>query len=166
MHIKRSNHLNELLSQIQAKESTEIPKEIYNKITTEIQKKRLNIAELNNNQMRTILRKLKLHKYYEHIPHIISKINGKCAPNIPREVEDKIKQLFKETQEPFMIYCPKSRKNYLSYAYVLHKFCELLELDEYLEYFPLLKNHSKLKDQDKIWKNICSYLNWEFIASI
>ena len=39
-------------------------------------------------------------------------------------------------------------------------------MDEYLIHFPLLKSREKLYQQDKIWKNICKELNWEFINSI
>ena len=62
--------------------------------------------------------------------------------------------------------CPPSRKNFLSYAYVLHKFCELLEFDDLLEYFPLLKSREKLHQQDIIWKKICRDLKWQFIPSL
>ena len=57
-------------------------------------------------------------------------------------------------------------KNFLSYSYVLHKFCELLEFDNLLEYFPLLKSREKLHQQDLIWEKICKDLNWEFIPSL
>ena len=65
-----------------------------------------------------------------------------------------------------MEHCPSDRKNFLSYSYVLHKFCELLELDELLSYFPLLKSREKLQQQDNIWEKICSSLKWQYIASI
>jgi hypothetical protein len=83
-----------------------------------------------------------------------------------REVEEKFREMFKLCQEPFNIHSPKDRKNFLSYSYTLHKFCELLELYDFLPCFPLLKSTEKLKEQDKIWKKICEYLNWQFIPSI
>ena len=67
---------------------------------------------------------------------------------------------------PFQNNCPIDRKNFLSYNYVLHKFCQLLELDNLLIHFPLLKSREKLREQDKIWKNICKDLKWEYIPSI
>ena len=74
--------------------------------------------------------------------------------------------MFKEIQTPFMTHCPIERKNFLSYSYVLHKFCELLELDDLLVYFPLLKSREKLFEQERIWKNICDDLGWKFIRCI
>lgn len=116
--------------------------------------------------MRDILKKLRLYKYYEHIPFITYKITGILPPIMSRKTEIKIRNMFKEIQEPFAKYCPKNRKNFLNYNYVLYKFCELLELDEFKKCFPLLKSREKLIEQDKIWENICKELDWQYIESI
>jgi len=163
---KRINHFNEWLAQFQAKESTDIPDEVYDKILIEMKKQRLLDKFITPKKMRSILKKLNYNKYYEHVQHIINKVSGIPPPKMTREVEEKFRQMFKQCQEPFTLYCPKDRKNFLSYSYTLHKFCELLELDDFLPCFPLLKSQDKLKEQDRIWKKICGYLNWEFISSI
>ena len=93
------------------------------------------------------MKKLKYNKYYEHIPHIINIINGKPAPVLTRQYEDQLRMMFKEIQTPFMQHCPTDRKNFLSYSYVLHKFCELLELDDLLTYFPLLKSRKNYNNK-------------------
>ena len=116
--------------------------------------------------MRGYLKKLGYNKYYEHTAHIICRLNGRQPPTITPEDEEKLKRMFKEIQEPFQKVCPKNRKNFLSYSYVLHKFVELLELDHLKVLFPLLKSREKLHQQDKIWKGICEELNWEFIKSV
>ena len=74
--------------------------------------------------------------------------------------------MFKEIQVPFEKFCPEKRKNFLSYNYVMYKFFELLELDEYLSCFQLLKSRNKLHQQDLIWKNICQSVKWQFIPSL
>ena len=164
---KRINHFNEWLSQFQAKESTEIPEFIYNKIVDEIRKMRIyNLNQLTRDKMRQILKKLKFNKYYEHIPHLINKLSGLPPPIMSREIENKLRIMFKEIQEPFIETCPKDRKNFLSYSYVLHKMCELLGLDEFLTCFPLLKSREKLHNQDIMWRKITQKLNWQFIPSI
>ena len=60
-----------------------------------------------------------------------------------------------------LLYKPPGRKNFLSYPYILFKFSELLELDELLNYFPMLKP-TKLMEQDVIWAKFCKHLKWEF----
>jgi len=163
---KRINHLTEILSQLQAKESTDIPSKVFENVKREIKKRKINKDDLDMFSLRKILKKLSYRKYYEHAPHMLQIINGKKPPNFTRRDEMTIKKMFKDIQKPFTLYCPKDRKNFLNYSYVLHKFCELLELDQYLEYFPLLKNTTKLKQHDKIWKNICKHMKWKYYKSI
>ena len=164
---KKINHLNEILNQFQAKESTIIPNEVMNEVVLEIKKRRIqNVAELTEKDMREILKKLNRSKYYEHATHIISRLNGNPPPTITPEIEEKIRAMFQEIPAPFLLYCPDDRTNFLSYSYILYKFFELLELDEYKVYFPLLKSRDRLIAHDFIWQKICDYLKWEFIRSV
>ena len=164
---KRINHFNEWLAQFQAKETTDIPKEIYDEILVELKKERINtINSLSQKKLREILKKLKKNKYYEHIPHIINKLNGLPPPIMSRKTEEELRRMFKEIQIPFQNHCPEHRKNFLSYSYILHKFVQLLELDEFIPCFLLLKSREKLIQQDMIWKKICGDLKWQFIPSI
>ena len=164
---KKINHLNEILNQFQAKESTIIPDEVMNEVILEIRKRRItNIADLTEDDIRQILKKLNRSKYYEHRAHILSRLNGNPPPTITPEIEEKIRAMFQEIQAPFLLYCPDDRTNFLSYSYILYKFFELLELDEYKVYFPLLKSRDRLIAHDQIWKKICEYLQWEFISSV
>lgn len=164
---KKINHLNEILNQFQAKESTIIPEEVMNEVICEVKKRRIqNIAELTEKDMREILKKLNRSKYYEHAAHILSRLNGNPPPTITPEIEEKIRAMFQEIQAPFLLYCPDDRTNFLSYSYILYKFFELLDLDEYKVYFPLLKSRDRLIEHDMIWKKICDSLRWEFIQSV
>jgi hypothetical protein len=164
---KKINHLNEILNQFQAKESTIIPDEVMHEVVCEIKKRRIqNIADMTEKDMREILKKLNRSKYYEHATHILSRLNGNPPPTITPEIEEKIRAMFQEIQAPFLVYCPDERTNFLSYSYILYKFFELLELDDYKVYFPLLKSRDRLIAHDEIWKKICDYLRWEFISSV
>lgn len=164
---KRTNHLNEILNQIQAKESTDIPDDVLELIKEEIRKERIkDLTKLTNTKVRHFLRKLNLNKYYEHIAHIINKLNGLPPPIITKSVEDKLRHCFREIQGPWMEIAKKPKKNFLNYHYVLHKCVELLGHDEYKALFPLLKSREKLILHDTQWKLICEKLNWEFIRTI
>lgn len=164
---KRINHLNEILSQFQAKETTEIPDYVYDKILLELKKERIeNMALLTKDKLREILKKIDETDYYEHIPYIINQLNGLPPPVISPEVEEIIRGLFLQAQHPFNTHCPDARKNFLTYGYTLYKLFELLELDDYLCNFKFLKDRKKLYEQEQIWKKICHELKWEFIPSI
>jgi hypothetical protein len=154
------------IAQFQAKETTEIPKEVFDGILNEIKKERItNMAKLTDRKMRKILKKLKLSKYYEHIAHIKHML-GIPAPVINRETDEALRSMFKEIQAPFIKHCPPDRFNFLSYSYVLHKFFKLLNMPEFCKYFPLLKSREKLHIHDTIWKKICADLGWKYHRSL
>ena len=164
---KRENHFNEWLSQFQAQELTNIPDEVIEQLRSELKKIKIKkLEDITHAKIRGLLKKLKLNKYYEHVPYITNILNGIKPPNMPQELEECLRMMFKDIQKPFDTHCPAERKNFLSYSYVLYKFCELLSEDEYLQYFPLLKSKEKLYQQDVIWKMICQDLRWEFIPTV
>ena len=164
---KRENHFNEWLSQFQAQEMTTIPPEVIEQLRAELKKIKIkNLEDITHAKVRGLLKKLRLNKYYEHVPYITNILSGIKPPNMPQELEEYLRIMFKDIQKPFDENCPTERKNFLSYSYVLYKFCELLGEDEYLQYFPLLKSKEKLYQQDVIWKKICHDLKWEFIPTV
>jgi DNA-directed RNA polymerase subunit RPC12/RpoP len=164
---KKINHLNEWLAQFQAKETTEISQAVLDQIRTELRKERItDMSKLKPSKLKEVIKKLKLNRCYDHVAHILNRLNGISAPVLSREVEEKLRFMFKEIQFSFVKHCPKKRSNFLSYSFVLYKFCELLELDDYLPCFPLLKSREKLYMQDKIWQKICEDMNWEFIRTV
>jgi hypothetical protein len=164
---KRLNHFNEWLNQVQGKETTDIPEEIFDNIMLEIKKQKVkNMATLTQANVKSILKKLKLTKYFEHVPYITCRINGQTMPQLSPELEDKLRNMFRQIQAPFVKHSPPERKNFLSYSYVIHKFLQLLGHDEYLHCFPLLRDKSKNYASEVLFKKICEELYWEFIKSI
>jgi hypothetical protein len=167
MGYRRINHFRECVAQVQAKETTDIPDELYDQIIFELKKERFhNMAELTTDKLKDILKKIKKNKYYEHIPHIINQLNGLPPPTYSKELQVILDRMFNEIQIPFQKYRPKNRKNFLSYSYVLYKFFELLEMNDYCKNFNLLKSREKLYAQDLMWKKITKALGWRFIKSI
>lgn len=164
---KRDNHLNEWILQFQGKESTSIPPEVLEQLRIELKKEKIQSLNLiTPTKVKSLLRKLRYSKYYEHATYIANSLSGIKPPTMSEALDTKIRQMFREIQEPFEKHCPPSRSNFLSYAYVIYKFCELLGEDEYLPYFPLLKSKEKLAQQDTIWRKMCKELQWEFIQTV
>lgn len=166
---RRANHFQEWLIQCQAKQSTTLPDSVFESISGELRKRRMDVHELNSVSMKSIMKALRLNKYYEHIAYIMYKMTGKQPLRLSVEIEERMKKMFNEIQEPFdkvvQVIAPK-RKNFLSYSFVLRKFAELMELDEIIDSFPLLKSRDKLHVQDAIWKAMCEELSWRFIPSL
>ena len=162
---KRINHFREILSQFQAKETTQIPPKVIEDIKNQIKKERISIYDLTTARSKEILKKLGYNKYYEHIPFIKDKLGIKPPIMMP-ELEDKLCNLFMEIEKHYSKHCPNDRVNFLNYYYVLFKLCELLNERSFLPYFPMLKDPVKKIEQDIIWKQICKELNWQFIPTI
>jgi hypothetical protein len=163
---RRLNHFREWLNQFQAKQSPDIPEQVFIDIVKELNKNRItDLSILNKKNMKIILKKLEYNIYYEHVAYIINKLNNLPPPKITRDMEKLFISMFFKIQDPWEMYKQPGRKNFLSYSYVLHKFCELLELDHLLECFPLHKDLDKIMENDQIWEKICKHLNWEYISS-
>ena len=162
---KRINHFREILAQFQAKETTQIPEDVLENIKNQIKKERIGLKNLSNKKAKEILKKLGYNKYYEHIPFIKDKLGIK-PPVMTPELEESLCNLFMEIQAPYAKFCPDDRVNFLNYYYTVYKLCELLDQNQFLPYFPMLKDREKRIEQDEIWKKICGELNWEFIPTI
>ncbi len=164
---KRENHFNEWINQFQAKEMTTVPQTLINDLKVELKKQKITKqSDITHKKIKELLKKLGYNKYYEHIPYITTILHGIKPPVMSNELETKLRSMFHMIQKPFDNSCPNERTNFLSYSYVLYKFCELLGEDEYLQFFPLLKSREKLYKHDQIWKLITAELKWEYIPTI
>jgi Poxvirus Late Transcription Factor VLTF3 like len=162
----RLNHFKEILSQFQAKETTQIPEEVINAIRNRIIKERItDTTTLTYDKMRDILRKLGFNKYFEHIQYINS-IFGIKPPIMNEELHETLCVLFIEIQKPWAIHCPPNRTNFFNYTYTLYQLCVLLDQKQYIPYIVQLKDDLKRREQDQIWKLVCESLNWEYYPSI
>ena len=162
----RLNHFKEILSQFQAKETTFIDPAVIEAIKQRIKKERIkDVQEIDNATMREILKRIRLNKYFEHIQYINSLLGIK-PPTMSEELINTLCVLFIELQEPWALYCPQSRTNFFNYTYTLYQLCVLLDQKQYLPYIPMLKDLTKQKEQDMIWKKMCQHLDWQYFPTI
>jgi hypothetical protein len=162
----RLNHFKEILSQFQAKETTQIPDDVIQAIKDRIKKERIkDYKEINYDKMREILRKLGFNKYFEHIQYINS-IFGIKPPVMNEELHETLCVLFIEIQKPWALHCPPNRRNFFNYTYTLYQLCVLLDQTQYLPYIPMMKDREKQLDQDMIWKKVCMELDWMFFPTV
>jgi hypothetical protein len=163
----RLNHFKEILSQFQAKETTQIPTHVIEAIRGRIKKERIQdmVTEINYEKMREILKKLGFNRYFEHIQYINS-IFGIKPPVMSDELQDTLCILFIEIQEPWAIHCPIYRTNFFNCTYTLYQLCVLLNQTQYLPYIPMMKDREKQLEQDMVWKKVCETLDWEFVPTV
>lgn len=163
---RRINHFREVLAQFQAKETTNIPEEVLEAIKNQAKKERIPLTEewFDNTRAKEMLKKLRLNRYYEHIPYIKDKL-GIRPPVMSPELEEVLCNLFMILQSPYAKFCPDDRSNFLNYYYTGFKLCELVDQRQFLPYFQMLKDDDKLYEQDQIWQKMCEELGWPFIPT-
>ena len=162
----RLNHFKEILSQFQAKETTQIPDEVIEAIRGRIKKERItDLSEITYTKTRDILRKLGYNKYFEHIQYINCKFGIK-PPTMSEELIETLCVLFIEIQAPWALHCPSTRTNFFNYAYTLFQLCKLLDQTQFLPFIPMMKDAEKGKEQDTIWRKVCEELDWYFYPSV
>lgn len=158
----RRHHFKELINQIQGKETTVISNAIINSIISEIKKHRIAQDTVTKADVRNMLKKLNLSKYYEHSANILNIINPANSITFTVEIEENLFYMFDAIQEPFTLFCPDKRSNLINYNYIFYKFCQILRLEEqginYKDHFTLLKCHVKLHQHETIWKKIINYI--------
>lgn len=163
---KRINHFNEWLQRFQGKDRATIPDSVFERVRDEMKRMRVPEKHMTQLKLRGMLKKLGLNKFYEHVPRIFHVITGEPLPQLSLGEEEKLRNMFMKMQEPFARACPSDRKNFLSYSFVLLKLAQLLQLDDILDAFSLLKSKEKLYVQEKVWKSICEQLGWKYIRTI
>ena len=176
---RRENHFQEWLNCFQAKESTTLLKkeaaaQKNREDTSVVELVAQKCAEMGHtdrskiemHHVREALKALRLSKYYENQQQITTRISGRPAPTMTPHQEEQVRNMFSAIIPLFEKHKPPDRRNFLSYAYCLYKFCELMGWDQFLPCFTLLKGPDKLKKQDLIFEKICKDLDWEFIPSV
>ena len=179
---EKKNHFFVWLTHFQARESKYISDEIVNVILNEIKKynySKQEIKSITDNNIIKILKKLDYNKYYKNLSYIRYKITGIKPPAFTKEEENLLIHMFNLIEAPFYKHKPAKRKNFLSYSYILYKFCEKIKYDalenndiekckkysKYLKLLILLKRKN-LREQDAIWKKICNELGWIYYSSL
>jgi hypothetical protein len=177
---KRMSHFNDWLNRFQGKEKSFVPIEILAKLNEEVKKTNDSVNTLTHEMIRKHLkrldteqsklygkgRKIKYSKYYEFSAQIVHLLGGPAPPEMSPMQEETFRTMFRQIQEPFERHKPSGRKNFLSYSYVLYKFSELKGWNRLKKCFTLLKSDNNMKVQDKVWKGICSSLDWSFHETV
>lgn len=157
---ERQNHLMLWLDIMQGRHA-KAPVDIIERVKAALTRQRITDFKTQTpDSVRSILKRLKLNKYFLFSPYIAHQLNGIPLPTLTREEEDEVKTRFGQIEDPFFKHCNVDRRNFSSYAYILNKFMRLIGRPEYARSFALLKNPAKLSDLDKTWKAITSDLGW------
>jgi hypothetical protein len=164
---RRMNHFNAVLGTYQCKRKiSKIPPDILALISTRV---RLLRSEPVPSAILSILKELRLPKLYQHSVALAIHFRA-CseAPPITKAMEIDLKERFKQVEAAYDSAKIQTRRNFLSYRFVLRKLLELENSDEansVISMLPLTKNKAKVRAQDAIWEQLCGRLGWNFIST-
>lgn len=158
-----SAHFNDRIAAMLGKKNHSVPNEVLCIVRNEAQKQHGNAAldEITRRDIRRILKKTGLVRYYDHDASILGILTGKQPARITPEAEKKIKSLYDQYNEAWA-YVRGARKNRLSVGYTSRQLAILIGERDFAENFPLLKSQEKLAASDALWKRVCVHLNWPF----
>jgi ribosomal protein L37AE/L43A len=159
---KRVNHYMMWLSLVQGKEAHRVPEDILRAVAVDLHDRQRvrTVEEITQKRVRASLRKLRLRKAYDHVAQVTARLSGRRPPQLSREVEEQLRNMFLQMQPVFQKHAPSSRTNFLSYSYVLYRCFQILGRHDMLEGITLLKGRDKLEANDLIFRNMCEDLGW------
>jgi len=157
-----TKHCKFWLDRIQAKENTEIPKNILNCIKKRIKHDKVWISELECTDIRKYLKICKLTSYNNHIPLILKKITGK-EPSQLTDYENKLVYVnFAKVIPIYNKIKPEDKPNSPYHPFFIYKIIEqILKSPEQLTRKKSilscihLQSRETLIENDNTWKLIC-----------
>jgi hypothetical protein len=168
----RLNHLRELLRALMATQQRPPPQEVEMLVRDAVARRarHLHIANVTPAVVRDILRTHKLSRYFKYSTAIAARINPAFRPpQIEPAHCERLLYLFALTEAPYERIKNKicdTRKNFMSYTYVVAQLCRLCGYNSYLSLFPRLKSDELQCQQDQFWEAVCRELNWAYYPTI
>jgi hypothetical protein len=164
---KKISHFNDLMAQLQCKKNKKKPTQLeMDEISQDIISSGEKIEKVKPKDIRNILKKKGWNHLYDSIPIIECQLKNISAIVLSMEVRKTLRIIFKELQIAWRKIKPKGKNNFPSYNFVYRKIFQLLELDEYMDYFPLPENKNGIKRIEKLavyWKQMCEICKFEYI---
>lgn len=163
---RRIGHCIEKLNQFLCKGTANVPIEVFTVLDEEVKKHGLDKDMITIKFIERMLKKHKMSDYYENVMYIFSKMTNTPPQTITREEYELILKMFVDANEVYeRKFKPGTRKNFLKYTFTLNKIFLTLGKKEHAKYFKLLKSPIKMKEQERIWKQICNEFGWKYYSS-
>ena len=161
----RFSHYKEFLYRLQGLQRSTLPPHVLALMRNEALKRKLHRPTLTYTECRELLGAYRLYKYYPHVPLLRILLGGPAPPGLALH-EKQLHTLFKQVLNAFEEVIPhKSRRYFLSYAFVTRRLFEILHIDPNPFYLPQYKTFEKRVQQDEQWSAICKTLHWPFLPN-
>ena len=107
-----------------------------------------------------ILKRKGLTIYKNSIYYIYFKLSEVPFPHINTKEYNMMLKVFDVVSTIYDKYKPNGRKSFLNYSFVLKQILIMRGMDQYAEYIPKLKTHSKRKELEQLWCLITKDPEW------
>lgn len=160
---KRVNYFTELMKNLTDTRHDNVPEAVMTVISEQSDVWGTKRSEITVSDVRKLLKKNKLGKYYPHVNSIHRAVAGKKASvSLTHHDITRMTEMFKRTS---MVYdkLHTNRKNGLNYSYITMQLLRLIGRQDCCQFINGLKCKKRIKCHDEIWKDICYCLEYPFI---
>ena len=154
-------HFKEILQNYQGKESIRNASNVLEKIKEQLVKERIEPKDASYNQIKFILKKLKMQTQYEHIFFYLNAL-GVEIPYFTLNQEEQLILMFNQLVQYYHEFVPEKRKSFLNYHYCLRAMCLQMGWTEQIKDIPTLTDESKKREHNQIFEKICRKIDWKF----
>jgi len=152
----RYGHWKKILRSVQGGLVCSIPDEVMKEIKT----KKFNTIQ----ELKAIMIKLRLRKYYLSIYWIFRQCKNRSLIEFRKMTYLKLLRLFQEISSAFNeLEFNDDRKNFFNYHYVLIKMLRIVGEENHIKHLFCMKDYKKIRYSEKLFKRICDKLDLEFI---
>lgn len=159
---KRVNYFKELLKNLTDTRGDNVPGVLVERLRHEIEDWRRRGGVTSVREIRQILKKKKLGKFYPQTQALQRHISGKSSTvSLSHNETEILTSLFSRTSIVFDK-LGVNRKNGLNYSYTMAQLLRVIGRDDCCRNVNVLKCKKRLKTHDAIWKEICECLSIPF----
>lgn len=160
---KRVNYFTELMKNLTDTRHDNVPEAVMAVVSEQCNKWNTKRSEITVSDVRKLLRKHKLGKYYPYVNSIHRTVAGKKASvSLTHHDITRMTEMFNRAS---MVYdkMHTNRKNGLNYSYTTMQLLRLIGRQDCCQFVNGLKCKKRIKCHDEIWKDICQCLEYPFM---
>ncbi len=161
-YFKRVSHFRYWLRRLQGQEYAVLPDHIVTIVIQELRRYPFTEDDLYYH-IKAAMKRLGYQRYYDNIIQIICRFYGRPFVSFTKVHERELIKMFQNLQQ---CYHSHGRINMIFYPYLIKKFCEIQGWWDVAQSIPMLKSQSKIREQDRIWKELCLVLGYPFYVTI
>jgi hypothetical protein len=155
----------EFLARLEGEERTVIPEVIIFSLIGICNRLKINpvtnASKITLTWTRSWLHDIGYSHYFENGVKIMTLLTHQRAIPLEEEQRTQLINHFQMVQESYDRF-KKGRSNFLSYAYVTYKLCEILGYTQFMPLLIFYKNHENLFQAENVWKSMCAHVGLPF----